>query len=95
MPRETVNITVVKQETHFAPVMTALLAGRATAPATGTAADGRGERPVADEGAGGRVALAEYYGSCTSRRQAADPVGGSRCGWFGPRCAVIGRRWPT
>lgn len=59
MPRETVNITVVKQETHFAPVMTALLAGRATAPAAGTVAEGRGERPVADEGAGGRAALAE------------------------------------
>jgi chemotaxis protein MotD len=53
--RETVNIKVVKQETHFAPVLTTLLAGRSAAPAPQAAAGGPIQRATADEPASGRV----------------------------------------
>jgi chemotaxis protein MotD len=57
--RETVNITVVKQETHFAPVLTTLLAGRSPAPTVQMTTSGPVPRATADEPASGRVVLTE------------------------------------
>lgn len=57
-PRETVNITVVKQETHFAPVVTTLAAAAARPPApaaAGPAVDDSGRPAAAEESTGRRA----------------------------------------